>query len=789
MSRNLKRRLRGTSLLLTLAALGALIVYIACSNSSTPYAPLGKDTPKAGSGEVVSGSVRDGGQTAVKGAVVSIEALTNGAPATALVLKEHPELAGKGDKPMADDAARRVTLTDDRGRFYFDGMKPGEYAIQVRADDHLGGSANVAVPNTPEPTDTIIVDVNLTPTGTFSGVATLENGATLPTTHSDIVVYCQGTSYVGVTDPSGAYAISDVPVGTYTIRATKSHYLDDSKIGTLSFAGQNLGLPAMLLKIDNNIAPVATITIPAGPTVEGVPVSFTSSGTDLDGTVTNYEWDFENDGTMDSSSPTPGTVMHTFPTAGTYVVKLRVTDSLGAIGLDAKTVTIAENVVYASFLGFDFWPGTQAQPVRTLTKAFQIAQANGVPKIRVSTGAFNDTPGFVAGIDIEGGYDPITWAPNVGYSVVGYGAITSCTANSITTATTISRIDISPATPPTGNSIGLVSQGCTSALVFDTCIFRGVNAGAGSSPGSNGSAGSAGGTGNGGANGSCDANGPGGAGGAGGPSVACNGGAGGKGGADGVNAGQAGFTAPCAGGATGGASGAGGDPGQPGSNGNPGANGSYGSLGVAASPNGSIVGTNWVPGVGGSGGAGTDGKGAGGGGGGGGQGCTFCDTGQGNGGGGGGGAGTAGGGGGGGTGGYGSIAVLLIASSPTFQNCSFITGSGGAGMNGGGGGDGGVGGTGGLGASICSPSEVGKGGNGGKGGDGGGGGGAAGGAGGPSIGIIKASGSAPTLTGVSYSIGVAGAPGSGGLTGKINGVNGPLGPNGPAGISAQTLTL
>ncbi|HET6463838.1 MAG TPA: PKD domain-containing protein [Candidatus Krumholzibacteria bacterium] len=785
MSRKFVRRFRGKHLILVLAAMVALIVYIACSNNAT-YAPLGNDKPK--SGEVLAGSVHDQGQAAVKGAVVSIEALTNGMPATALALKDHPELAGKGNQLATANAAQRVTVTDDRGRFYFDGLTPGDYAVQVRADNHLGGGANVAVPNTPQALDTIIVNVNLTPTGTFSGVATLENGATLPTTHSNIVVYCQGTSYVAVTNPSGAYALTDVPVGTYTIRATKSHYLDDSKIGTLTFAGQNLGLPSMLLKIDNNIAPVATITAPL-TAFTNTPVSFTSAGSDLDGTVVNYEWDFENDGVMDASSPTAGTVNHTFTTAGTYVVKLRVTDNLGAIGFDAKTVVIGANAVYASFIGSDSNPGTQGSPVKTLTKAYQIAQLNGFTLVKLAAGPFLDTPNLVAGIDVEGGYDISTWAPNSGISAFAMSP-SGATANLITTTTKISNINFIGGAGGAGqNSIALVSQGCSSALVFNNCTFTAQTGGANPGPGASGTAGSGGGTGNGGGNGSCDVNGPGGPGGAGGGSLVCVGGAGGKGGADGSNAGQGGFTAPCAGGAFGGSPGAGGDPGQPGSNGNPGANGTYGSLGVASSPNGSIVGVNWVPAVGGSGGGGTDGKGGGGGGGGGGQGCTFCDTGQGNGGGGGGGAATAGGGGGGGTGGYGSIAVLLIASSPTFNNCSIITGSGGAGMTGGAGGDGGTGGPGGNGATVCAPSEVGKGGNGGKGGDGGGGGGGAGGAGGPSIGIIKASGSAPTLTGISYSIGIAGAGGNGGLTGKLSGVNGPPAPSGPAGLQAQTVNM
>ena len=719
MSRNLKRRLRGTSLLLTLAAMVALIVYIACSNSTTPYAPLGKDTPKPGSGDVVSGAVRDQGQTAVKGAIVSIETLTNGVPATALALMEHPELASKlaSQAATTSDATHRVTLTDERGRFYFDGMAPGQYAIQVRADDHLGASANVAVPNTPQALDTIIVNVNLTPTGTFSGVATLENG----TVHQDIVVFCQGTSYVAVTAPNGAYALTDVPVGSYTIRATKSHYIDDTKNGTLTFAGQNLGVPAMFLRLDNNISPVATATVVTTPPyTTGSPITFQAAGSDLDGTVVKYEWDWENDGVMDASSASPGTTPHTYAAVGVYTVKLRVTDNLGGIGLDAKTITVNAPVIteiYMSPTGSDSNPGTQLNPVLTLNKAYQLAQLNTVTLVRAAQGTYTEVPNFIAGINVQGGFDGTTWTPDAGYTKFNVGTVRA-TANSITSATTIHRIEIATTAPgPGNNSIALFSQGSSLALVFDSCIFRASNGGPALTPGSSGGAGTAGSPGSPGVGIDCDTDGPGGPGGPGGSSPACAGGNGGKGGANGTNSGQGGFAAPCSGGGTGGLPGSGGDPGGPGSNGNPGANGSYGGLGTPVSANGAIVGTNWAPGVGGPGGAGTDGKGGGGGGGGGGQGCFFCNDGQGNGGGGGGGAGVAGGGGNGGPGGFGSIAILLIASSPTFQSCQIFTASGGSGLSGGAGGDGGLGGTGG---------------NGGKGGDAGGGGGGAGGAGGPS---------------------------------------------------------
>jgi PKD domain len=715
---------------------------------------------------------------------VSIETVTDGVPASVLALIAHPEIASKVDSPVTvSDAGRRVTITDAKGRFYFDGMAPGDYAVQVRADDHLGAFANLAVPNTPQTTDTIIVDVNLTPTAKFSGVATLENA----TAHQDIVVYCQGTSYVAVTNPTGAYAITDVPVGSYTIRATKSHYLDDTKNGTLTFAGQNLGLPAMLLKIDNNIAPVATITIPAQPMTANAPISFQAAGSDLDGTVVKYEWDWENDGTMDTSSGSPGTTQHTYTTPGAYTVKLRVTDNNGAVGFDAKVITVVADAIYMSPSGSDSNGGGQASPVQTLNKAYQLAQLNGVVTVKAALGSYSEVPNFIGGINVQGGYDGTTWTADAGYTKFLVGN-SRATASSITSATTIHRVEIATTAAGAGsNSTALFSQGSSLALVFDNCIFRASNAGiAGGPAGANGSAGSNGGAGNAGGFGSCDGSTPG-SGGAGGTSVACVGGNGGLGGAEGAFAGQAGSVGTCGGGA-GGPGGAGGDPGGIGFNGVAGGNGTAGAIGSAASANGAIIGPDWVPANGGSGTSGSNGRGGGGGGGGGGQGCQFCNDGAGNGGGGGGGAGTLGGGGGAGLSGPGSIAVLLIASSPTFQNCSIFTGTGGAARNGGNGGDGGLGGNGGLGGTNCT-GEVGKGGDGAKGGDGGGGGGGAGGAGGPSIGIIRANGSAPSLVGITYTLGAAGAAGLGGTTGKTSGVNGPTAPNGPAGVQANTLNL
>jgi len=158
------RRHRSARVLFPLVVALGVVTYIACSDDPAPYQPLGDDHHS--SQAVLAGKVRDLSRAPVGGAVVSMEALSNGVPATALLLKEQPELAGKIDTRASATSSdlRRVTLTDTRGRFVFDDVPAGEYAIQVRANDHLGASANALVPRAALTIDTIIVDVNLTPT-------------------------------------------------------------------------------------------------------------------------------------------------------------------------------------------------------------------------------------------------------------------------------------------------------------------------------------------------------------------------------------------------------------------------------------------------------------------------------------------------------------------------------------------------------------------------------------------------------------------------------------------------
>jgi PKD domain/Carboxypeptidase regulatory-like domain len=745
-----------------------VLVAIACSGDA-PYAPLEND--KAPRAAVVGGTVHNMSEEPVVAAVVTLEPVEDGVSATAKWMFDRPGATSE------DVPGRRVTLTSESGRYAFDDVADGEYVLHVLADDHLGAFKNFTISSPIALADTVVIDVDLTPTGKFSGNAFLENA----TTHPNTIVYVQGTSYVAVTNPAGGYTISDVPVGNHTVRATHPGYLDDTRAGTITTAGQTVTLSDITLLIDRNIPPTATASAPS-QSCELDPVALSGTGTDADGVVVLYEWDFEDDGTVDYEDSTSADVAHSFM-PGTHRAKLTVTDDKGAIGLAVVTfASVKAETVFVATTGNDANPGTRSLPKQTIGAGLAAAVPDTVgvcPATVVVSGDHTESPDFLPDMRVRGGYNSVTWTRSPSsYSVVNVQTTPALAAgiNGTSASTLITGFDFQAAnsaggaTPVERNSIAVRVVSST-ALTFDDCRFQsgsgfaGPNGVAGTA-GQNGTSGTAGfgtGGGSGGAGGS-----PGGlAGGAGGVHAM----AGTTGGGGCGTGGFAGFSSPCSGGAPGmggfGASGCqgvsgGGGPVQP----------MHGAGGVDWTPLGGFGGSNGTAGGGGGGGGGggdyyPDGNPA----------CPFLVPGSGGGGGGGGGgAATAGTGGGGGGA---SFAVYLYDSSPVFSNCAFTAGSGGPGGAGGNGGGGGAGGVGGLPGSTIGES----GGSGGPGGAGGHGGGGSGGPGGPSYCVYRAGGSIPTLTGSIFVVGSGGAGGAAGVrpdnVPAAGGLNGPAGTVGP----------
>ena len=444
----------------------------------------------------------------------------------------------------------------------------------------------------------------------------------------------------------------------------------------------------------------------------------------------------------------------------------------------ASDVWIGTSEVYvSSTTGQPGNPGTVLAPLASISEALAIATSVTPPlPIRVAVGTYVGSPVVTADVQIEGGLDPLTWSVVPGaYATVQVGQVPAL-FDSCAPVVSGLRFEADSATAPGAHSVAVSVTDATPVFVACRFVSGHGAAATASPPGLPGATGAAGQSSVGGGSGQ----------------VPQAGGDGGPGGSPGSH-GQPGQTGGCAPlGACGlGAGGPGGNPApancssaQDGFPGSPGASGSNGGPGALAAGYQFVAG-ELTGGFGGAGQDGQDGQGGGGGGGGGGHGGNFpCSSAWGAGGGGGGAGGGRGAGGPGGSAGGSSIAVFLIRSTATFDQCRFDTGNGGTG---GSGGHGGVGGVGGAGASGGSQSTYGgDGGYGRAGGHGGAGGGGAGGSGGMSVGIlISPTGSASIINATTWNIGVGGAPGPGGLPGGP-GVQAPFGNPGPA---AQTITL
>jgi len=442
--------------------------------------------------------------------------------------------------------------------------------------------------------------------------------------------------------------------------------------------------------------------------------------------------------------------------------------------------TTVEPAVYLSIAGNDALPGTSpAQPVRTLSRAIQVAQYEWIPRILVSEGSYAVTaPLWIpTGLSVLGGHDPIGWSYTGGETLIDLdgSAWEGLRVVYATLPTVLSDLAISNHHAISGlaSGIGILARE-SDGLAIVRCqveVEAGLPGANGASPGGTAAAGAPGTLGQPGcenSTGFCSTC-PWPLGGSGGPGGG-NGFAGGAGGrpTDPTTWGLSGFWGQ---GPHGGVAGIGAPPGQGnwvvpvefrGGHGGSGADGADAPARVWEFVYSGIQSSLLVDGAAGEGGSG------GGGGGGGGGGSADCDSYGGAGGGGGGGGGGGLGGGSGSCGGC-SIGIYLWASDATILDCSIVTGAGGAG---GAGGDGQLGGSGGAGAAIASTqagapyggsgeqddgSNGGRGGNGGSGGRGGHGGGAGG---GHSIGVVTAGGSVAALGGTTISVGLGGTGGS-----------------------------
>jgi PKD repeat protein len=206
---------------------------------------------------------------------------------------------------------------------------PGVYVVTVTATDDLGQSSSrslqVSVRNVPAPT----VTLSVTPNPPLAGQQATFLANASPAAGHSITKYewtfGDGTSQT-TTVPSVTKTYTTQGVYVVTVTVT-----DDS--GQTGSVSQQMNIA--------NSAVNATISYSPKDPVLGQSVIFTAlNPTAPNGaTITSYEWNFGDPGSG-SNEQTGRTVAHTFSSANTFVVQLKVTDSGGGIGIVTIEVSV-----------------------------------------------------------------------------------------------------------------------------------------------------------------------------------------------------------------------------------------------------------------------------------------------------------------------------------------------------------------------------------------------------------------------------------------------------------------
>ncbi len=239
------------------------------------------------------------------------------------------KISGPAQFTITDPASAQTTVT---------GLEEGVYEFELEVTDNDGGTA----------TDIVTVTVNGAPNQAPNADAGSNATITLPTstvTFSGSGTDADGTiasyEWTKVTGPSQftianpnspSTAVNNLVEGVYyfmlkvTDNGGRSGY-DFIKV-TVNPAPPNV---APVANAGNNV----TITLPANS------VSLVGTGTDTDGSITNYNWTkIAGPGQYTIVSPTTGNTAVNNLVQGTYQFQLTVTDNNGATGTDVVTVTV-----------------------------------------------------------------------------------------------------------------------------------------------------------------------------------------------------------------------------------------------------------------------------------------------------------------------------------------------------------------------------------------------------------------------------------------------------------------
>ena len=162
-------------------------------------------------------------------------------------------------------------------------------------------------------------------TYTISGTITTSAGAGI-----NGVNVSNGSSST-TTSSTGAYTLSGVANGTYTLTPSLSGYTFSPVNRSVTVSSANVTAQNFTGTPPANLPPVANFTF----TTSALTATFTDTSTDSDGTIASRSWNFGDSTTSTATNPSK-----TYAAAGTYTVTLTVTDNGGATNTKTSSVTV-----------------------------------------------------------------------------------------------------------------------------------------------------------------------------------------------------------------------------------------------------------------------------------------------------------------------------------------------------------------------------------------------------------------------------------------------------------------
>jgi hypothetical protein len=185
-----------------------------------------------------------------------------------------------------------------------------------------------ASPANQPPSASFTVSPNPVPTGqtvTFNGAASSDPDGTIANYKWDL-------------DGNGTFETDTGSTATVT-RSYSSAATVTVGLRVTDNAGAT-GETTRNLAVTNRL-PTASVTVSPNPAVAGEVVSFNgSASSDPDGSIVNYRWDLDGNGTLETDTGTAATVTRSYPGASTVGVRLRVTDNDGGITETTHSLTI-----------------------------------------------------------------------------------------------------------------------------------------------------------------------------------------------------------------------------------------------------------------------------------------------------------------------------------------------------------------------------------------------------------------------------------------------------------------